>query len=80
MLGKMLYLTYCISCHNANPHLPGPIGPELYNTSWIVVEQKLKYGSYPNGYKAKRNTHIMPTFPQLIDKSYFIYKYLKEYK
>jgi len=63
--GKAIYRRNCISCHNINPKLVGSVGPDLYGSSLDLLRSKVIYGTYPKGYKPKRNTKIMPKFPSL---------------
>jgi len=60
--GKAIYNTDCIACHNANPRLPGAIGPDNYGSSLELVRLKVLKGEYPSGYKPKRTTKEMPEF------------------
>ena len=66
--GKSVYQTYCISCHNLNPTLDGAVGPALAGSSRELVEARILHGTYPDGYKPKRMTGVMPQFPQLKDE------------
>ncbi len=47
--GKMVYMTYCMVCHNANPRLAGGIGPSNWGSSLELVTMKVLYGKYPKG-------------------------------
>lgn len=58
-------MAYCVSCHNIDPSKDGPIGPAVKGSSRALLEAKIVRGSYPPGYKPKRNTAIMPTQPAL---------------
>lgn len=60
--GKMVYMTTCVLCHNQNPRLQGPVGPDLYGTSLEVIRSKITKGTYPEGYTSKRKTQLMPLF------------------
>ena len=63
--GKMVYFANCVSCHNNNPKKPGSIGPEVYGVSIDVLTQKIVSGKYPENYKPKRTSKIMPSLPHL---------------
>ena len=63
--GKMVYFANCVSCHNNNPKKPGSIGPEVYGVSIDVLTQKIVSGKYPENYKPKRTSKIMPSMPHL---------------
>ena len=63
--GRMVYFANCVSCHNNNPKKPGSIGPEVYGVSIDVLTQKIVYGKYPDNYRPKRTSKIMPSMPHL---------------
>jgi len=63
--GRMVYFANCVSCHNNNPKKPGSIGPEVYGVSIDVLTQKIVSGKYPENYKPKRTSKIMPSLPHL---------------
>ncbi len=63
--GRMLYFANCVSCHNNNPRKPGSIGPEVYGVSIDVLTQKIVSGKYPENYRPKRSSKIMPSMPHL---------------
>ena len=63
--GRMVYFANCVSCHNNNPKKPGSIGPEVYGASIDVLAQKIVFGKYPENYKPKRTSKIMPLMPHL---------------
>ena len=63
--GRMLYFANCVSCHNNNPKKPGSIGPEVYGVSIDVLTQKIVSGKYPENYRPKRLSKIMPSMPHL---------------
>ena len=63
--GRMVYFANCVSCHNNNPKKPGSIGPEVYGVSIDVLTQKIVSGKYPDNYKPKRTSKIMPSMPHL---------------
>ena len=63
--GRMVYFANCVSCHNNNPKKPGSIGPEVYGVSIDALTQKIVYGKYPENYRPKRTSKIMPSMPHL---------------
>ena len=63
--GRMVYFANCVSCHNNNPKKPGSIGPEVYGVSIDVLTQKIVSGKYPENYRPKRPSKIMPLMPHL---------------
>ena len=63
--GRMVYFANCVSCHNNNPKKPGSIGPEVYGVTIDVLTQKIVYGKYPENYRPKRPSKIMPSMPHL---------------
>ena len=63
--GKMVYFANCVSCHNNNPKKPGSIGPEVHGVSIDVLTQKIVSGKYPENYRPKRTSKIMPSMPHL---------------
>ena len=63
--GRMVYFANCVSCHNNNPKKPGSIGPEVFGVSIDVLTQKIVSGKYPENYKPKRTSKIMPSMPYL---------------
>ena len=63
--GRTVYFANCVSCHNNNPKKLGSIGPEVYGVSIDVLTQKIVSGKYPENYKPKRTSKIMPLMPHL---------------
>ena len=63
--GRTVYFANCVSCHNNNPKKPGSIGPEVYGVSIDVLTQKIVSGKYPENYRPKRPSKIMPSMPHL---------------
>ena len=63
--GRMVYFANCVSCHNNNPKKPGSIGPVVYGVPIEVLTQKIVSGKYPENYRPKRKTKIMPLMPHL---------------
>ena len=63
--GRMVYFANCVSCHNNNPKKSGSIGPEVYGVSIDVLTEKIVSGKYPENYRPKRTSKIMPSMPHL---------------
>ena len=63
--GRIVYFANCVSCHNNNPKKTGSIGPAVYGASIDVLTQKIVYGKYPENYRPKRTSKIMPLMPHL---------------
>jgi hypothetical protein len=63
--GAVIYRTNCIACHNANPNLPGSLGPAIAGSPRDLVAARVLHGAYPVGYVPKRHTHIMRPLPWL---------------
>jgi mono/diheme cytochrome c family protein len=66
--GRMVYVTNCVVCHNADPNLPGSQGPPIAGSSRELVYDRVLFLKYPPGYKPKRNTHTMRALPQLANQ------------
>lgn len=63
--GRVLYTTNCAVCHNANPNLPGTLGPPIAGSSRELVAARVLHAAYPPGYKPKRTSHVMQPLPWL---------------
>ncbi|EMJ99678.1 MULTISPECIES: cytochrome c [unclassified Leptospira] len=59
--GRGLYMANCIACHNANPKLDGAVGPSVANSSYELLEARMR-GEYPPGYLPKRQSTAMTRF------------------
>ncbi|TGL61067.1 c-type cytochrome [Leptospira sarikeiensis] len=59
--GKGLYMASCIACHNTNPKLDGAVGPSVANSSYELLEARMR-GEYPQGYTPKRQSAAMTRF------------------
>jgi len=57
--GRIVYMTNCVICHNANPNLPGTQGPPIAGSPRVLVYDRVMFLKYPPGYKPKRTTHAM---------------------
>ncbi len=78
--GKIVYISNCIACHNQDPRLQGSIGPDVANSSLELITKRLLERSYPANYKPKRETQVMPDFPQLKNDIPAIHAYLNSFK
>lgn len=63
--GAVIYRTNCVSCHNADPKLPGPIGPAIAGVPRALLDARVLHGTYPPGYAPQRKTHMMRALPWL---------------
>ena len=63
--GRTVYFANCVSCHNNNPKKPGSIGPVVYGVPIDVLTEKIVSGKYPENYRPKRISKIMPLMPHL---------------
>ncbi|MBS1255331.1 MAG: hypothetical protein MAG581_01131 [Deltaproteobacteria bacterium] len=63
--GRVVYFANCVACHNNNPKKQGSIGPQIFGSSKELLTKKIVLGKYPNHYKPKRTTNIMPLLPHL---------------
>jgi mono/diheme cytochrome c family protein len=77
--GKGVFLSNCIACHNPNPTIDGSIGPAIAGSSLELVTHRVLTRDYPPGYKPKRNSEVMPDFPQLKDDVPAIHAYLNSF-
>ncbi|TGK09233.1 cytochrome c [Leptospira selangorensis] len=59
--GRGLYMANCLACHNANPKLDGAVGPSVGNSSYELLEARMR-GEYPPGYVPKRQSTAMTRF------------------
>lgn len=59
--GKGIYMANCIACHNVNPKLDGAVGPSVANSSYELLDFRMK-GEYPPGYVPKRQSQAMTRF------------------
>jgi mono/diheme cytochrome c family protein len=63
--GRVVYLSVCVACHNADPTRDGAVGPANAGASRELLEAKLLRGTYPAGYAPKRSSSVMPRFESL---------------
>ena len=74
--GRMVYFANCVSCHNNNTKKPGSIGPEVYGVPIDVLTQKIVSGKYPENYRPKRTSKIMPLMPHLNSEISNLYAFI----
>lgn len=63
--GQQVYLAQCVICHNTDPAKDGPLGPAIKGSSPELLEARVLRGSYPPGYKPKRQSAVMQPMPHL---------------
>ncbi len=82
--GKAIYLSACIKCHNKDPNVKGPIGPEMVDAPLEVMQAKVATGRYPEvlpeGFVPKRKTKQMTKFPQYLKDVPSIHAYVQSIK
>lgn len=76
--GRATYIANCVACHNNDPSKEGPIGPAIQGSSRELLEARVLSTSYPEGYKPKRPTKVMPQFPFLKNEIPYLAAYLQE--
>jgi mono/diheme cytochrome c family protein len=74
--GRAVYVANCVACHNNDPSKDGPIGPALQDSPKELLEFRVLRTAYPPGYKPKRDTKVMPTFPFLKNEIPYLTAYL----
>jgi cytochrome c2 len=63
--GEVVYRTNCISCHNRDPNVAGPLGPAIAGSPRSLIETRVLHGTYPPGYVPQRKSHTMRALPWL---------------
>ena len=76
--GKLVYGNVCVACHNRDPNLVGPLGPEVAGASRELLEAKVLRGVYPQGYTPKSQSRAMVPLPHLAEKIDALAAYLAE--
>ncbi len=74
--GRTVYFANCVSCHNNNPKKPGSIGPVVYGVPIDVLTKKIVSGKYPENYRPKRTSKIMPLMPHLNSEISNLYAFI----
>ena len=64
--GQQIWLGQCVACHTPDPSKDGPIGPAVKGASKELLDARVVHGTYPPGYKPKRETKVMPPRPDLV--------------
>ena len=77
--GRMVYFANCVSCHNNNPKKPGSIGPVVYGVPIDVLTQKIVSGKYPENYRPKRTSKMMPLMPHLNSEISNLYAFINSF-
>jgi mono/diheme cytochrome c family protein len=75
--GQIIYKSNCTACHNQDPSLDGAVGPAIKGSSLELLEARVLRGTYPEGYKPKRETGAMQVFPGLKDEIPALHAYLQ---
>jgi mono/diheme cytochrome c family protein len=82
--GKKVYLSTCVKCHNKDPNVKGPIGPELVDAPLEIMVYKVANGRYPKelpaGFVPKRKTNQMIKQPKYVDDVPSIHAYIQSLK
>jgi len=78
--GRAVYVANCVACHNSDPSKDGPIGPAIAGSSKELLEYRVLSTAYPQGYKPKRDTKVMPSFPFLKSEIPYLAAYLQDGK
>ena len=63
--GRQIYVAHCAVCHSPDPAKDGPVGPAVKGAPPELVELRVVKGTYPPGYKPKRDSKVMPPRPDL---------------
>lgn len=74
--GRTAYVAHCTACHNSNPSRAGVVGPDVRGSSLELLEARIVHGTYPAGYKPKRETSQMAKLPYLKPELEALHSYL----
>ncbi|RPJ79452.1 MAG: cytochrome c [Alphaproteobacteria bacterium] len=77
--GKTAYVSNCTTCHNPDPRLVGSVGPEIADSSLELLRARVIHQKYPDGYKPKRTSVLMPALPFLEKDIEALHAYLKSF-
>ena len=75
-MGRALFMSHCIACHNVDPSRDGSLGPAIKGSSLELVQARVMRGEYPPGYTPKRTTRIMVKLPLTDEDVAKIHKFL----
>jgi mono/diheme cytochrome c family protein len=64
-VGQQIYLSQCTACHAPNPAVDGSLGPAVKGATKALLEARLLHGTYPPGYRPRRDTRVMQPMPGL---------------
>ena len=76
LLGRAIYRTSCIQCHNADPSKDGPLGPAVSGSSIELLKLRVLEGKYPKDYSPKRDSHLMVPLPHLKNQIPALHQFL----
>jgi len=76
--GRVIYVSNCIACHHVDPKKVGSVGPEVWGSSLELIQARVMRAAYPEGYKAKRETHMMVALPHLEKELAALHAYLNQ--
>jgi mono/diheme cytochrome c family protein len=65
--GEEIYRNVCATCHGPDPSRDGAVGPAISGSSRELLEAKILRGTYPPGYRPRRESANMPKLPHLAD-------------
>lgn len=75
--GQEIYKMNCIACHNPDPAVDGALGPAVKGSSLELVQLRVLKAQYPEGYKPKRDTKVMPPLPHLEKEIEALHAFIK---
>jgi len=75
-MGRAMFMSHCIACHNVDPSRDGSLGPAIKGSSLELVQARVMRGEYPPGYTPKRTSHIMVKLPITEEDVEKIHKFL----
>ncbi len=78
--GWRAYRMFCAACHAPDPNDDTALGPPIAGSDRALIEARILRGGYPEGYRPKRDTRIMPAHPHLARDIDALAAYLAEVK
>jgi cytochrome c553 len=78
--GWRTYRMFCVACHAPDPNDDVPLAPPVAGSSRALLEARILRGGYPDDYRPKRDTRIMPAHPHLARDIDSLAAYLAEIK